>query len=714
MITSSKTNTVQRSGVKSESKFKIKATGKAFRILSDGLYSDKVRAIIRELSCNAFDAHVDADNLDTPFEVGLPNKLSPVFRIRDFGIGLSHNDVEHVYTTYFESTKTESNDFVGCLGLGSKSPFSYVDSFTITSFFNGTKLVYSAFLNEEETPTVALLSESKTDEPNGLEISFPVNANDFYQFQEKAEDVYEYFQLQPVIKGADVELTKPEYVMTGNGWGLRKSYGGAKAIMGNVVYPCHDVETETNDQRQLKGLPIDITFDIGELEVAASRESLSYNKATTATIRKRMEEIVVEIRDNVEKRIEQAATLWEARLEVYELIKGEYSTIKGLLDGMKFEWNGNAISVGYVNVDKMVKDGLFKIERFETKSYYRRYQSKTGVRKSNATSIQVNKSVAMYWNDLNVGSNVRCRQVLLDVNSDVEVVYLIHTDAAGLKALRDELGIAVIEPVSVIERIKQTRATGSTEVNPLNSAKLLIYDNDDADCDVPASYWRKDKVRVSHGGIYVTIDRYKVNDDTADVYINRMLDALEAIDEDNDIQVIGARWKVAQELEAAGGWVSLKDYVKGKVEAHLEAEKLGENIALAKQLNGLHNAMYRYDSLRKMDVADDGTLGEFLTLLGLVEDAVGDKAHADKMTRVAGMFGIEIEAKTDIDLDAEWNKVMKAYPLMFAINEWKIDSHKDDLQVYIKAMDLLKPELDKLQDSGTVQEDDEEREVEAA
>ena len=59
MITTSKTNTVQRSGVKSESKFKIKATGKAFRILSDGLYSDKVRAIIRELSCNAFDSRYE-------------------------------------------------------------------------------------------------------------------------------------------------------------------------------------------------------------------------------------------------------------------------------------------------------------------------------------------------------------------------------------------------------------------------------------------------------------------------------------------------------------------------------------------------------------------------------------------------------------------------------------------------------------------------------
>jgi len=201
MISESKTNTITRKGVKTEGKFQIKATGKAFRILSDGLYSDKIKAIIRELSCNAYDAHVEAKNLDTPFIVHLPNKLEPLFKVRDFGVGLSHHDVVNVYTTYFESTKTDSNDYIGCLGLGSKSPFSYVDSFSIVSYFNGEKSIYNAFLNEDETPTIALLSADKTDEPNGLEVSFPVQANDTNRFVEKVNDVYTYLQLLPHLQG---------------------------------------------------------------------------------------------------------------------------------------------------------------------------------------------------------------------------------------------------------------------------------------------------------------------------------------------------------------------------------------------------------------------------------------------------------------------------------------------------------------------------------
>ena len=103
---------IERSGNFVESTFKIKANGKAFKILSDGLYSDKIKAIIRELSCNAYDSHIEAGT-DKPFDVHLPTRFDPTFYIRDYGTGLSKEDVEAIYTTYFESTKTNTNDAIG-------------------------------------------------------------------------------------------------------------------------------------------------------------------------------------------------------------------------------------------------------------------------------------------------------------------------------------------------------------------------------------------------------------------------------------------------------------------------------------------------------------------------------------------------------------------------------------------------------------------------
>ena len=155
--------------------FRIRNSAKAFSILSSGLYANKIRAIIRELSCNAVDSHAAAGKRDTPFDVHLPNTLEPHFAIRDYGTGLSHQQVTQIYTTYFESTKTASNEFIGALGLGSKSPFSYTDNFTVTAIQNGVKGIYSAFINGDGVPSIALMMQEPTDEPSGVEVKFSVN-----------------------------------------------------------------------------------------------------------------------------------------------------------------------------------------------------------------------------------------------------------------------------------------------------------------------------------------------------------------------------------------------------------------------------------------------------------------------------------------------------------------------------------------------------------
>jgi len=169
--------------------FRIRNSAKAFNILSSGLYANKIKAIIRELSCNAIDSHTAAGT-NQPFEVHLPTTLEPWFYIRDFGTGLNHEQVSNIYTTYFESTKTESNAFIGALGLGSKSPFSYTDNFTVTAIKDGHKGIYTAFINDVGVPSIALMGEEQVTEPNGVEVKFSVNDRyDFNKFADEANKV---------------------------------------------------------------------------------------------------------------------------------------------------------------------------------------------------------------------------------------------------------------------------------------------------------------------------------------------------------------------------------------------------------------------------------------------------------------------------------------------------------------------------------------------
>lgn len=307
-------NEAVMSNVNEIGEFRIRNSAKAFSILSSGLYANKIRAIVRELSCNAYDSHVAANKKDVPFEVHLPNRLNPNFSVRDFGTGLDHDQVTNIYTTYFESTKSNSNDFIGALGLGSKSPFSYTDNFTVTAIKNGIKGIYTAFINDQGVPSIALMSVDSTDEPTGVEVKFAVpDDSDYYKFKSEAATVLRFFDPMPIISGQDLDLIPVEYEDRDiiPGVHLRKvndrSDWGSKAVMGNIVYPI----SVPNWNHFLLDFPFEFHFGIGELDFQASREGLSYIPQTIDAIKNKIEQLENALENHFKNMVDSQPTMWE-------------------------------------------------------------------------------------------------------------------------------------------------------------------------------------------------------------------------------------------------------------------------------------------------------------------------------------------------------------------------------------------------------------------
>jgi len=59
-----------------------------FRILSSSLYSDRLAAVLREVSCNAYDAQIQAGRPHDAIHVELPTYINETLTISDNGIGL--------------------------------------------------------------------------------------------------------------------------------------------------------------------------------------------------------------------------------------------------------------------------------------------------------------------------------------------------------------------------------------------------------------------------------------------------------------------------------------------------------------------------------------------------------------------------------------------------------------------------------------------------
>lgn len=269
-------------------KFSIQVNAKSFKVLLDGLYTDKPQSIIRELWTNAFDSHVAAGIADQPFHCQLPTSLLPMFSVRDYGTSMDHETVMDTYTRVFDSTKTGSNEQTGMLGLGSKSPFAYTDAFTAIAYSGTEKRVYAAAMDEDGIPEIALLKTEPCGEPRGFEVSFGVQEAHIRQFHNAATRVIIGFDVPPTLSGAEIEPPTPIFeaedfkVMKSNDYISRGEGGYVR--QGPVVYPIpYELRWSLSDEARfiLKDeyfYIIDVP--IGSVEFTASREALQLTDET--------------------------------------------------------------------------------------------------------------------------------------------------------------------------------------------------------------------------------------------------------------------------------------------------------------------------------------------------------------------------------------------------------------------------------------------------
>jgi len=303
--------------------FSIKNSSKAFSILADKIYSNKIRAVLREISCNAYDSHVEAKN-PAPFDVHLPTYLESWFSVRDYGTGISPESMNTFYSEVFTSTRGNSNDFVGSLGIGRLSPFCLCDSFTLESFYRGTKSVYSVYKDNLGIPQIALLTQNETVEPNGVLVSVTVPSSQTYEFQHEAVKVFKHFDNIPNINVSSVkDQIKDqikEYLVDNEEFSISSNYGDLFAVMGNIAYL---IDSSLNPDH-FSGI---IKFKIGELNFDSGREKLSLDVRTKENAIAKVQKVRGSIARILLEQVEAEPTHFSKVLMLHKLDNGHLSGI---------------------------------------------------------------------------------------------------------------------------------------------------------------------------------------------------------------------------------------------------------------------------------------------------------------------------------------------------------------------------------------------------
>jgi len=299
------------------------AQSMVFQMFTKNVYSNPIGTVVREITSNCFDSHVEAGVQNTPVLIKKTydtqtdtNYISFI----DYGVGMSPDRVENIYSVYFESSKRQTNNEIGGFGIGGKTPLAYKrytgegdgeydNSFFVITNYNGIKYYYTVF-EGQESPEYSLFHSEKTDERNGTEIRIPVLSKDIDKFE--LELVRQLYYFEGIIFEGFSERVKNDYqIIRGKNFLYRGNdiTNAMHVCLGKVYYPIDfNVLGLYNYDYQI---PIAIDIPIGAVGVTVSRESLDYSEQTVNYLKKRIKDVIEELTGMLEKQYDNVHTLEE-------------------------------------------------------------------------------------------------------------------------------------------------------------------------------------------------------------------------------------------------------------------------------------------------------------------------------------------------------------------------------------------------------------------
>lgn len=380
--------------------FGFEMNAKMYDILISKMYTNKPAAVIRELSANAWDAHVEAGNKDVPFELHLPTWLDKTFHIRDYGTGIPHDKFEHIYTNVGKSTKEGSNDLIGGFGLGSKAPFTMTDTFTVENWYGGIKTTWICF-KDKGVPQVTKVAEEPNDEPSGLKVSFSFDEGQVNEFTRQVGIQLRFFPVKPVLTGGTASVSFPPLP---DGWDDDSKFyfftneGGyyhrpCYAVMGNVCYKL-DPHAFDHKYREIFSSGLILRVPIGAVDIPPSREHLEITPRTLAGIHALLDLIIKDYEEATRKRLDVCTTVIEAMKIVADLNRSLLS--KTFITTYMFKG---------ISFNNLCHSGINHVGGYDVIGQVKKRGSSDYIFKQTDIRIRhlIEDSVVLYVNDLGVG-----------------------------------------------------------------------------------------------------------------------------------------------------------------------------------------------------------------------------------------------------------------------------------------------------------------------
>jgi hypothetical protein len=682
--------TVYKSNAYPSRNFSMDQTPEAFMALSS-LYSNRVRAVIREISTNARDAMIEAGNADRKFFVTLPDIAEQIFKVRDFGIGLaikivtgdivynqsgdavdetetifkgSYAEVEEylnmlldegseikqvesegdsywlidgvkhriadeameLYTTYFRSTKRDTNEQTGQLGLGSKSPFCYTDTFQVRCFYHGEMRQYSLNINDDGIPEVNLIDAltCETDEEDGVEVSMDVKSGDIWTFHRNAKVIYRDFDNRPTMMKDDLDYEEYDKFLEGDDWFLAHNLSQAHIRMGNVCYPLdNNVAGIKEVNRKILDMKIMVDCPIGSFDVVPSREAAKYTQKTVAYLDARLDQIREAAEKQIMDTLKDSESLWEARCWAATMLFDRQSELANLAKMCKLDnltWNGHKLGHAEIEVDyECIR--FIRIQNYSGRGYHK---TKEGwkAQKSDTTMVKPAKNTLFVIDDLPRGAQSRVRHLIKsqpddEQNCTVDRAYIFRFNSKvqqDIMLAKTGFPADKLTKASDLEKPPYVQRT-NTGFRWSSNAQVFVH-RGKAFARRLHEYWEAEQKDLNNGGIYVEMCRYKAREghhEREPGEIGKILVAMARLNLPVP-EVVGVRPATAKHFRKSDKWIDFWSYVTNLVRMEVINRDIAKKLAhhkIATRHSPDHDETWTLLSKRFKAKYQDSMFGDF-------------------------------------------------------------------------------------------------------
>lgn len=309
-----------------------------FDLLRSKIYENPIRAICREIACNARDANRVVGKGNVPIEVTISSGQNYSFTVKDSGPGISPDSMENIFIKYASSTKRDDNNQTGGFGLGAKTPFAYTDSFTVITVFDKIKYQYLCHIDPTKFGQLVLIDSHETDEDNGTTIIVPIkNYSDANVFKDEFIDSVKYWDVLPET---NFPIEKEKFYLKGDDYGVVWStsyYDRFYILIDGIAYNATNFWAP-----QISGYKILLMFKNGELSITPNRESIHFDEKTKKIIQERIDKFLKDVNKDIGLEIEKEPTLQLAIAKNIELNNIFYKMIK-----FDYMWNNFKVPANY-------------------------------------------------------------------------------------------------------------------------------------------------------------------------------------------------------------------------------------------------------------------------------------------------------------------------------------------------------------------------------